>query len=160
MIRQVKSSDLDRCYEIESTAYDGEEAATREKIEKRIQLYPQGFFVYETEGVVVGLINSACADHVNMSDNNIKELVGHHEEGRHAVIMSLAVHPGFQRKGYAGQLLSFFIEQANEMGKESIYLMCQEYLIPFYSNYGFVSRGVSESSHGGLSWHEMQLKLR
>ncbi|MEJ2045488.1 MAG: GNAT family N-acetyltransferase [Reinekea sp.] len=159
MIRQVRLSDLDRCYEIEKIAYDGSEAATREKIEKRIQCYPQGFFVYETEGLVVGLINSASADHIEMANDDIKELVGHHDNGKHMVIMSLAVHPGYQRKGYGRQLLNFFIEHARNLGKESIYLMCQRYLIPFYSGFGFVSQGVSESNHGDLTWHEMQLQL-
>jgi ribosomal protein S18 acetylase RimI-like enzyme len=160
MIRQVKLSDLDRCYEIERAAYDGDEAATRDKIKKRIEQYPQGFLVLESEGVVVGLVNSACTDHVVMSDDNIKELVGHHEDGCALVVMSVAVHPGYQRKGYAGRLLTGFIEHAKVMGKAEIYLMCQQYLIPLYERYGFETLGLSESNHGGLSWYEMRLSLR
>ena len=36
VIRNVTATDLDRCYAIETVAYEGDEAATREKIATRI----------------------------------------------------------------------------------------------------------------------------
>ena len=56
-IRNVVKSDLDRCFEIEKVFYEGNEAATREKIRKRIHKYPEGFIVMELNGMVVGFIN-------------------------------------------------------------------------------------------------------
>lgn len=159
MIRQVQLSDLDRCFEIERTAYDGHEAASREKIQKRIEQYPEGFFVLESEAIVIGLINSGCTNHVVMSDDNIKDLVGHDANGKYIVVMSVAIHPGYQRKGYASRLMSHFISNTKKQGKQAIYLMCQEYLIPWYTRFGFELLGVSESNHGGLTWHEMYLPL-
>ena len=57
MIRQVTIEDLDRCYAIERAAYEGEEAATRKKIARRIRDYPEGFIVLEHEGLLAGFIN-------------------------------------------------------------------------------------------------------
>lgn len=37
VFREVSLSDLDRCFQIESEAYEGDEAATREKIATRIR---------------------------------------------------------------------------------------------------------------------------
>ena len=76
-LRQATSKDVDRCYQIEISAYEGDEAATREKIATRIAQYPEGFLVLELEGVVIGFINSGCAFDVVMSDESFKELVGH-----------------------------------------------------------------------------------
>ena len=49
-------------------AYEGDEAATFAKIDKRIADYPQGFVVMEMSGKVIGFINSGCAHDVVMSD--------------------------------------------------------------------------------------------
>lgn len=50
VIRNVTAADLDRCYAIETVAYEGDEAATREKIATRIATWPDGFIVAEVEG--------------------------------------------------------------------------------------------------------------
>jgi len=158
-IREVRISDLDRCYEIESTAYAGDEAASREKIGKRIKVYPEGFLVLEIEGEIAGLINSGATDHVQLSDEAFKELVGHDPNGMKIVIMSVAVHPDFQRRGYAGKLIIEFIARMKAMAKSGIFLICQTGLIDMYSAHGFEYIGVSDSEHGGLDWHEMSLSL-
>ena len=58
-IRRVVAGDLDECFTIESTCYTTD-AANREKIEKRIALFPAGFLVAEVNGLVVGMINSGA----------------------------------------------------------------------------------------------------
>lgn len=159
MIREATLNDLDACYSIETTAYAGDEAASREKIEKRIRTYPQGFIVLELDGEVVGFVNGGATDKVEMSDEAFKELIGHDPAGEQIVIMSVVVHPDHQRKGYAGQVLSAFIDKMRSMDKHAIHLICQTELIDFYGKYGFEYRQPSESEHGGLSWHEMTLTL-
>lgn len=158
-IRQVTEADLDRCFTIETEGYGGDEAASREKILKRIQTYPEGFIVLEHEGEVAGFINAGATDDVQLSDESFKELIGHNPEGKHLVVMSVVVHPEFQGRGFAQNLMREFILRMQQMKKESIYLICQTALIPFYQSFGFVDLGPSESDHGGLSWQEMQLRL-
>ncbi len=46
-IRRVKDNDLDDCYRVESACYTSD-GATREKIQKRIKLFPEGFLVVES----------------------------------------------------------------------------------------------------------------
>ncbi len=159
VIREVTLNDLDACYSIETTAYAGDEAASREKIEKRIRTYPQGFIVLELDNKVVGFVNGGATDNVKMSDEAFKELVGHDPAGKQIVIMSVVVHPDHQHKGYAGKLLSAFIDKMRAMDKQAIHLICQTELIEFYAKYGFQYGNPSASEHGGLSWHEMTLNL-
>lgn len=156
-VRHVCLSDLDRCYEIETTAYEGDEAATREKISTRIKTWPEGFLVEEYDGEVVGFINSGAGFDVVLSDEAFKELKGHHPAGPDVVIMSVAVHPHYQRRGIASRLLTCFIERMKQAGKQRILLICQTRLIDMYASHGFEYRGESDSGHGGLSWHEMVL---
>jgi ribosomal protein S18 acetylase RimI-like enzyme len=159
MIREATLSDLDRCFEIEHLSYDGDEAANKDKIKRRIEQYPQGFIVLETEGTVMGFINSGATDHVEMSDDAIKEMIGHNPSGSKIVIMSVVVHPGVQGKGYGKQLMESFITRMQSFGKSSIHLMCQKIYVPFYEQFGFQLHGASQSEHGGLQWFEMSLTL-
>ena len=76
LIRQVTIEDLDRCYAIERAAYEGDEAATREKIARRIREYPEGFILLEHEGLVAGFINCGATDHVNLASEAFKDLEG------------------------------------------------------------------------------------
>ena len=158
-IRIVNKMDLDRCFEIEKASYAGDEAATKEKILKRIKVYPEGFIVLENNKEIIGFINSGATHKVALSDDEFKELIGHDPSGKHIVIMSVVVHPNYQGKGMAGKLLESFIETMKQSDKTDIYLICQTELIDMYTKYGFIYLGQSDSDHGGLSWHEMSLSL-
>lgn len=158
-IRRAKESDLDRCFEIENDAYAGEEAATKEKILKRIQTYPEGFIVLENTEEIIGFINSGATHKVELSDEEFKALVGHDPSGAHIVIMSVVIHPKYQGNSFTSLLMKSFINTMKEMGKTELYLICQTELVTLYAKYGFVHLGESDSDHGGLSWHEMSLSL-
>jgi ribosomal protein S18 acetylase RimI-like enzyme len=159
-IRIVNQQDLDRCFEIESVSYSGDEAATKEKILKRINTFPQGFIVLENDKEITGFINSGATHEVELSNEEFKELVGHDSEGKHIVILSVVVHPDYQGKGMASKLMKNFIDRMKSLGKSDIYLICQTELIDMYAKYGFVDQGASDSEHGGMSWHEMSLSLQ
>ena len=105
LIRNVAESDLDRCFEIEKTAYEGDEAATKEKIAKRIRQYPEGFIVMDLSGKVVGFINCGATNDLDLANEEFKDLLGHDPNGNQIVIFSVVVHPDYQGKGLAGKLL-------------------------------------------------------
>jgi len=158
-IRNVVESDLDRCFEIEKVSYEGNEAATREKIRKRIHKYPEGFIVMELSGMVVGSINCGATDNIDLANEEFKDLIGHDSNGEHVVIFSVVVHRDYQGKGLACRLLTDFIFRIQKMQKKSIHLICRNNLIDFYKKFGFKYIRKSESTHGGLVWHEMVLSL-
>ena len=158
-IREVNINDLDRCYDIETISYGGDEAASREKIRKRIETFPQGFIVLEHKETIAGFINCGACNAVELSDEEFKELVGHDSAGKHVVILSVVVHPDFQGKGYAKSLMDAFLLKMRELDKEDIFLICQTSLIKMYEKSGFKYIGESQSDHGGLKWHEMVLAL-
>ncbi|MER2597863.1 GNAT family N-acetyltransferase, partial [Escherichia coli] len=58
IFRQATLGDVDTCFAIEIESYEGDEAATKEKIATRITQYPQGFLCMEVAGEIVGFINA------------------------------------------------------------------------------------------------------
>ncbi|MFK0088715.1 GNAT family N-acetyltransferase [Pseudomonas sp. NPDC090755] len=157
--RDAALSDAPRCYQIEATAYEGDEAATLEKITTRIAQYPEGFLIMEEAGQVIGFINSGCAFEVVMSDEAFKELVGHSPQAPNVVIMSVVIDPASQGKGYASRMMEAFILRMKALGKQSIHLMCKERHVALYEHMGYRYVQPSASDHGGMAWHEMIMEL-
>ncbi len=157
-IRQVNKHDVDGCYKTESACYTSD-GATREKILKRIILFPEGFLIAEYEGEIIGLINSVSTDKEDIIGEELKDMIGHVKDGGNMVIFSLAVLPEFQGNGISKQLMARFIKVSKALRKEKVLLICKSELIPYYQNYGFSYGGKSNSKHGGFEWHEMYLLL-
>ncbi|MDM3886863.1 GNAT family N-acetyltransferase [Pseudomonas sp. BCRC 81390] len=157
--RTPTAADAERCYAIEIGAYEGDEAATLEKIRTRIAQYPQGFLVLEQAGEIVGFINSGCAHQVEMADEAFKELVGHDSQAPNVVIMSVVVDPAHQGKGYARRLMDEFVNRMKAAGKQTIHLMCKQQHVPLYQKMGYQYVQPSPSEHGGMAWHEMVMAL-
>lgn len=157
--RNAAPSDASRCYQIESCAYEGDEAATLEKISTRIAQYPQGFLILEDDGEVIGFINSGCAHEVVMSDEAFKELVGHSAEAPNVVIMSVVLDPAQQGKGHSTRMMGEFVQRMKALDKKSIHLMCKERHVALYERMGYRYVQPSPSDHGGMAWHEMVMEL-
>lgn len=158
-VRKVQRTDVDACAELERVCYSGIEAATREYLAKRIEVYPDGFFVAEVKGVVVGMINSGATHKDDITDEELKNLIGHVRNGRNGVIFSVAVHPDFRLRGVAKKLIDHLIRTLEEKQKQRILLLCKENLVEFYASLGFGYSGRSASTFGGFTWHQMQYEL-
>ena len=159
MFRNARPADADRCFDIETSAYEGDEAATLEKISIRIETYPEGFIVLEIEETVVGFINCGCAHEVEMSDEDFKELIGHDPDAPNVVIMSVVVDPSHQGKGLSQALMTEFVERMKRMRKATIHLMCKQHHVSLYEKFGYRYLRPSVSDHGGMTWHEMSMLL-
>ena len=159
-IRHVLPQDLDGCFTVETSGFLPEEAATRETIRLRIETFPEGFLIAEVDGRVVGMLNSAATNKDDISDEGLKQLIGHDPAGKNMVVFALAVLPDFQNQGIARQLMSTLVEEARGRGKETVLLMCKAHLVAYYERMGFDHIGLSKSTHGGAEWHEMRLRLR
>ena len=155
-IRHVRPTDLNDCFAVEISCFPPEEAATRETIRLRIETFPQGFLVAEVNERVVGMLNSGATDQDDISDEELKQLIGHDPNGKNLVVFALAVLPAFQRRGIASQLMRRFVEEARVHKRETILLLCKQHLIPYYERLGFEHVGLSKSRHGGVEWHEMR----
>jgi ribosomal protein S18 acetylase RimI-like enzyme len=159
LIRNVLPKDLDECFRVEISGFPPKEAASYETIKLRIHTYSEGFLVAEIDNRVVGILNSAATNKDDISDEELKQLVGHDPNGRNMVVFALAVLPEFQKQGIARQLMLRFIDQARQNQKERILLLCKQHLVRYYEGLGFVHAGLSKSTHGGVQWHEMRFLL-
>ncbi len=159
-IRNATPSDLDEISALELVCFPVEEAATRESFKRRINTFPESFFVAEINDKIVGVVNGCVSNSSVIFDEMYHDDSTHIANGENQIIFGLLVHPDYQRKGIAEKLLNHIISVSKQRGKKSIILTCKDKLIHYYEKFGFVNMGKSESSHGGAVWYDMVLKFK
>lgn len=132
------------------------EAASTEEVLKRIQTFPENFFVAEADGKVIGFINGGNTDEPVLPDEFYHDLSRHRADAAYQTVFGLNVLAGYRRQGIGAQLVRRYVEAARERGKKGVILTCKEQKIHFYEKLGFVCHGAADSSHGGAVWYDMK----
>ena len=79
------------------------------------------------------------------------------EQGGWQMIFGVNTLPKYRRQGVAAALLERAISDARTQGRKGLVLTCKDKLVHYYAKFGFVSEGVSGSTHGSAVWYQMRL---
>jgi ribosomal protein S18 acetylase RimI-like enzyme len=157
--RNATIKDLETINVIENICFPPNEAASSESFTKRLQVFPNHFWILENEGNIIGFINGMITDNEKIVDEMFENAELHNENGKWQSVFGLAVSPEYRKSGYAGQLINHVIQKSKEQNRTGITLTCKEYLIPYYQKFGFTDLGISGSVHGGEIWHDMTIRF-
>jgi len=158
-IRKARLSDLDGISALEAVCFPEAEAASRESFLQRLQSFPDSFFVAEEGEGIIGFVNGCATDEEVISDEMFASASLHNPAGSWQAIFGLDVHPDFRKQGIAAKLMKHMINAARVAGRKGLILTCKDKLIHYYESFGYVSKGVSKSNHGGAVWYDMILKF-
>ncbi len=158
-IRPVSMADLDALTEIEERSFPPSEKASRERFKERLEAFGDAFLLLLDDAKPIGLIDGMVTDSEVIEDLMFENAGLHNPEGAWQSVFGLCVLPEYRRQGGAAMLMNAFIEKARQEGRKGLILTCKEHLIPYYSRFGFVSKGVSGSVHGGATWYDMVLRF-
>jgi len=87
--------------------------------------------------------------------------IGHNEEGRTVCIHSLAVLPGYRKRGLGRTLMAAYLHRMETQGVvDRAALIAHANLIPFYESLGFKNLGPSECKFGGGGWYDLVKELK
>lgn len=156
-IRTATMADLDALTAIEAACFPAAEAAPRAAFEKRLAVYPDHFWVLEDEGKIVSFVNGMVTDEEKLRDEMYENAALHTESGAWQMIFGVNTLPACRRRGLAELLLRRCIDDARTQGRRGVVLTCKDKFVHYYEKFGFVSEGVSQSTHGGAVWYDMRL---
>ena len=159
-IRHAQIGDLNAVTILEQRCFPQEEAADRDTFQRRLQDFPECFWVADSDGKIVSMVNGMTTDCRDLTDEMYANSALFDPSGTWLMLFGVATHPGFQGSGIASRLMAHVMEQMKMQGRSGIVLTCKDALIPFYERFGFVSEGVSASVHGGAVWHQMRLDFQ
>ena len=157
LIRNAKKEEAALLAQIEAECFPAAEAAGKQDIEARMDVFEDCFFVAETNGKIVGFINGAVAKEASLPDQMYHDASLHDPNGAYQTVFGLDVLPAYRRNGIAGRLLERMIHHAREGHRKGVVLTCNDHLVHYYAGFGFKHCGVADSTHGGAKWNEMKL---
>ena len=156
-IRTAVPADLQGIVNIEAECFPAAEAATEASLSGRLAFYPNHFWVQLDGDRMIGFVNGMVTDEPDLRDEMYEDASLHNENGAWQMIFGVNTLPDYRRHGYAGQLLERAIADARAQGRCGLVLTCKDRLVHYYAKFGFVSEGVSSSTHGGVVWYQMRL---
>lgn len=158
-IRQACIEDLDAITKVEASCFPEAEAATMESLEERIKIFSESFFVAEVDGKIIGFVNGCAINGTVIYDQLYAKATFHNPNGDYQTIFGLDVISEYRNQGIAAQLMNYMIEVSRVASRKGVILTCKDRLIHYYSKFGYINKGVSESVHGGAIWYDMVLTL-
>lgn len=101
MIRYAKYEDLERLSQIEAASYPRAEAASRESIKKRMESFPECFWILEEDGVIKSFINGMATDRKELEDIMYDDASMHDKNGCWQMIFSVVTDKAYRGQGLA-----------------------------------------------------------
>lgn len=159
--RTVRENEAEEAARIEAVCFPPSEACTLPIMKQRVQAAPELFIVAEEKstGRPAGFINAIATDEASLRDAFFTDISLHNPQGKNIMILSVAVLPQHRGRGLAGAMMREMVKRQKAAGKKAAVLTCLASRIGLYAGMGFADRGVSDSSWGGESWHEMVLSF-
>lgn len=157
MIRTASMEDLDAITAVEAACFPAAEAATWEEFAGRLSHYAGHFWLLFEDGRLVSFVDGMVTNRPDLTDEMYADASLHDPAGEWQMIFGVNTLPEFRRRGLAGQLLRRAIADAKAQGRKGLVLTCKDRLVHYYASFGFVSEGVSGSTHGGVVWYQMRL---
>lgn len=159
MLRQATIQDLELLYQIETTCFPIQEAASYQSLKERLTVYNEGFEIYYLNNQAIGYIGGLKNNELNLPDKMYENAFLHQEKGKYQMIFSVCILPQYRGHGYARKMVKEYVEKRKN-GVDGFILTCKDYLIPFYESCGFKFVKVSASVHGNAKWNDMVLDCR
>ena len=156
-IRTATFKDLDAVSAVEAACFPAAEAATPAEFAERLRHYGSHFWLMFDSEKLIGFVDGMVTDKADLSDDLYAQASLHNENGAWQMIFGVNTLPEYRRQGVAAALLERAIADAKAQDRKGLVLTCKDKLVHYYAKFGFVSEGVSESTHGGVVWYQMRL---
>lgn len=156
-IEHATIKDVAEMAAIEAVSYPPLEGASKEGIEKRVKAFPECFWILKENHAIKAFVNGMRTNEKDLVDAMYDHASMHDPKGDWQMIFSVVTSPSERGKGYAGRLLEKMINDSKVRGCAGVVLTCKEHLLSFYGRFGFVSEGISPSTHGNVTWYQMRL---
>ncbi|KAL9645272.1 hypothetical protein ABK040_002472 [Willaertia magna] len=160
-LQSVSLNLLDDIYQLEKESYPEDEAATFDKLKFRIENANDLFKIYvnptTTNNELIGFV---CSTRTNQSILTHDTMSTHQPNGKTICIHSVVIKDKYRRNGIGSEMLKKYLNYLSENFKgQYCVLLSKEYLIKFYENVGFKTKGLSSVSHGKEQWYELEYYL-
>lgn len=181
IFRPPTADEIPTCFEIESSSYPTDEAASLSSLMYRYEnasdyfrcavLSPPNDGEKKANDDSNKIIGFVCATRCDNFENE-DAMVTHASDGKLLAIHSVVVEEEYRRRGVASVMIAHYLktvrlheEESDDKSDiipkpiESIVLLAKSHLLGFYVNAGFRVNRASPVVHGRELWYELELPL-
>lgn len=156
-IRYAGMEDIAAIAAVEAECFPPAEAATEKDFIERVSHYGNHFWLMHDGEKLIAFVDGFVTDEPDLTDEMYENAAMHNENGAWQMIFGVNTLPAYRRQGVAAALIRRAIADARAQGRKGLVLTCKDQLVHYYAKFGFVSEGVSVSTHGGVVWFQMRL---
>ena len=163
--RPVSVDDISRCYEIESSSYPEDEAASLENLKYRQQNAGE-YFMCATKPHSEHILGYICATRCN--EFTEESMSVHNSHGSILAIHSVVVDVSYRRQGIASAMMNEYLKRmlpfsnlvadTGANGFSRILLLAKSNLLSFYVDCGYMVLRPSPIVHGKDVWYELEAR--
>lgn len=142
-----KNEFLNDVIKVEKSAWPPELQASREKLESRMAIFPQGFIVAKIDNKIKGVTTSQITNYDLSTDKTWNEITDngtinktHNPNADSLYVVSVGVSSDSQGKGIGGKLVAAQIELAKKLNLKRVLLGAR---VPGYNQYCADNKEVS-----------------
>ena len=157
VIKHASRKDIAALTAVETACFPPAEAATEKEFIGRVQYYGNHFWLLYEGDKLLAFVDGFVTDEPDLTDDMYENAALHNENGAWQMIFGVNTLPEYRCQGVAAALLERAISDARTQGRKGLVLTCKDKLVHYYAKFGFVSEGVSGSTHGGAVWYQMRL---
>ena len=159
IIKHASQEDIPALTAVERECFPAAEAASEEEIAARVHAYGKHFWLLFEGKKLIAFVDGMTTDQADLTDDMYEDASLHDENGAWQMIFGVDTIPEYRCRGCAAALLNHVIGEAKAQGRKGLVLTCKDKLVHYYAKFGFVSEGVSGSTHGTVVWYQMRLRF-
>lgn len=159
--RNIKQDEVEQAVVIEKICFPPNEACSEKDMRDRIAAAPELFFVAvdKETGKIAGFLNGIATDEYAFRDEFFTDAGLHNPNGKNVMLLGLDVLPEYQKQGLGRELVFQYLRREREKDRHMVFLTCLKSKVKMYKKFGFMDRGIANSTWGGEEWHEMSCTL-
>ena len=158
-ITYAEEKDIAAIAAAEAACFPPAEAATEQEFVERIKYFSNHFWLLYDADKLIAFVDGFVTDEPDLTDAMYENACMHNENGAWQMIFGGDTIPEYRCRGCAAALLNHVIGEAKAQGRKGLVLTCKDKLVHYYAKFGFVSEGVSGSTHGNVVWYQMRLRF-
>ena len=159
--RNIRQDEAEQAAAIEQLCFPPNEACSEQNMRERIAKAPELFLVAidKENGKIAGFLNGLATDEYAFRDEFFTDANLYDPNGKNVMLLGLEVLPEYRKRGLGRELVFQYLRREREKGRCMVVLTCLKSKVKMYEKFGFIDRGIADSTWGGEEWHEMSCTL-
>ncbi len=155
--RTIRPDESSQAVLIEQICFPPNEACSEKNMKERIARAPELFLVAvdKATGKIAGFLNGLATDEEVFRDEFFTDASLYNPAGKNIMLLGLDVLPEYRMQGLAREIVRQYKLREREKGRHMLLLTCLKEKVQMYEKFGFVDKGIANSTWGGEEWHEM-----